>query len=356
VVAALAGAAPAAAGADGSVPPRFFGMMWDREIQEAPLALQDAEWARMAATGVESARVVFAWDRAQERRGGPVSFELTDPKVLNGARHGIDVLPVAIYSPPWAREVPGQIGSAPSDPHDYADYLTAAIRRYGPRGSLWREHPDVPYRPVRVWQIWNEPQLPSHWMPQRDWPEQYGRLVRVAYRAVKRADPGATVVLAGLANASWLELDRLYRRGRIAGSFDVAAIHHYSRRPSDFVELTRRMRQTLVKHGDGRLPIWWTELGVSASAGRLDAPGSEHFQTTDRGMASGLVKSYRALIAHRRKLRVRRIYWYTWASSYRPLTGVFDFAGVNVFDGVSVQPKPAALAYRRVVSAYRSGR
>jgi hypothetical protein len=355
-IAALAATAPAAHAGERTVPPRFFGVMWDKEIQDAPLVLQDREWARMAANGVESARVVFAWDRAQPDRGGPISFAHTDPMVANGARHGIDVLPVAIYAPPWARVQPGEVGSAPSDRSAYTAYLVAAIERYGPGGAFWRERPELRYRPVRIWQIWNEPHLPSHWLPQSTWPERYGQLLRSSYRAVKRADPGARVVLTGLANASWRELNRLYLRGRVEGYFDVAAIHHYSRTPGDFLELTRRMRQTLDKYGDRDVSIWWTETGASASAGRLRAPGSEHFQTTDRGLAKRVAESYRLLARARRRFRIERVYWYTWASSYQPAPSVFDYSGMSVFDGSATSPKPALSAYRRIARSYRRGR
>ena len=36
-------------------------------------------------------------------------------------------------------------------------------KRYGPRGSWWQDHPDVPKRPIRTWQIWNEPHLRFQW-------------------------------------------------------------------------------------------------------------------------------------------------------------------------------------------------
>jgi hypothetical protein len=348
--------APAASAAEHNVPPRFFGVMWDKEVQDAPLRVQNREWARMRGSGVGSARVIFSWNRAQPNPGGPISFAHTDPMVANGARRGIDVLPIVIYAPVWARVQPDVLGSAPSDRAAYAAYLVAAIERYGPRGSFWREHPELPRRPVRAWQIWNEPHLPSHWVPQTTWPERYGELLRSSYRAIKRADPRARVVLTGLANASWRELNRLYLRGRVRGYFDVAAIHHYSRFPSQFVELSRRMRLTLNKYGDRRVPIWWTEVGASASAGRLDAPGSEHFQTDDRGLATRVAATYRLLVRERRRFRIQRVYWYTWASAYEPAPSVFDYSGMSAFDGSALRRKPALAAYRRVALRYRRAR
>ncbi|MEA2141990.1 MAG: hypothetical protein QOI64_420, partial [Solirubrobacteraceae bacterium] len=61
---ALVAAAPAGAAAD-RVPSRFTGVMWDRHIQDAPLAVQKRQWSVMARSGVGSVRAIFAWHLAQ---------------------------------------------------------------------------------------------------------------------------------------------------------------------------------------------------------------------------------------------------------------------------------------------------
>lgn len=349
-------AAPAAAdAARRQVPPRFFGTMWDKQVQDASPAIQDAQWAKMAVNGVESARVIFSWNLAQEQQG-QTSFRYTDPMVENAARHGIEPLPVVTYAPPWARVERGELGSAPSDYAAYVAYLKILIGRYGPGGQFWAEHPDVPYRPVRTWQIWNEPGVQYQWSPQADWPERYGELLRMAYPAVKQADPGARVVMAGLANASWEELDALYDRGKVKGSFDVMAVHYYARISSQFLEVTKRLRASLDKHGDRAMPIWWTEAGASASRGKIDAPANKHFQTTDQGLANQLTKTYKLFVANRNKMRIGRVYWYTWASSYDPDAGTFDFSGMNRFDGRRVTARPALASYRKVARRYEGCR
>ena len=38
----------------------------------------------------------------------------------------------------------------------WATFLRDGAERYGPDGSFWVEHPDVPYLPIRTWEIWNE--------------------------------------------------------------------------------------------------------------------------------------------------------------------------------------------------------
>ena len=36
-------------------------------------------------------------------------------------------------------------------------FVKAAVRRYGPHGQFWTQHPELPNDPIRTWQVWNEP-------------------------------------------------------------------------------------------------------------------------------------------------------------------------------------------------------
>ena len=88
------------------------------------------------------------------------------------------------------------------------------MSRYGPRGSFWAAHPEVPRRPIRDWQIWNEPELPFYWDVPPDWtaawPSGYVKLLKAARRAIKSRDRRAKVVVAGLSGEGWKHLRRLY--------------------------------------------------------------------------------------------------------------------------------------------------
>jgi hypothetical protein len=340
--------APAGAAAR-LVPPRFTGVVWDKEIQDAPLAVQHEQWATMAASGVETTRVIFAWHLAQPKPNRPPSFDRTDVMVEESALHGIELLPVVTGAPPWARVIPGDLASAPLDQAGYVRYLSALVHRYGPRGSFWAARPDLPRRPIRAWQVWNEPHLPWQFAPNDQWPRRYGHILRRSYRAIKRADPGATVVLAGLANLAWEELGYIYDFGHGRGYFDVATIHIYSATPEDFAEIVRRFRRQLDRHGDRRVPIWITEAGASASYEEFRAPGMEHFQMTDDQMAGHIPLTYDVLARERRRTQVERVYWYTWASPYTIASGVFGYSGLNAYepDG-DVQPRPALLGYQQM--------
>ncbi len=125
-------------------------------------------------------------------------------------------------------------------------------------------------------------------------------MLDAAHDAVKEADPGAKVVLAGLTGTEdgspWDILRYQYRRGGILGSFDVAAMHLYTGKPENVVEGVRLFRRVMKRHGDGGKPVWLTEFGITASKGRTKAPRSQRtLRTTDRGMASFLHEAYRRL-------------------------------------------------------------
>jgi hypothetical protein len=351
LVAALlvATAAPAAA-AKRTVPQNFYGVNFDGDIAEPsiPDAVHDAQFAAMAEAGVETLRTSFYWAFAQSEPGAPFDHSRTDRIVQHAVAHGIEVLPVVIVAPAWAHDSADAF-APPRDPSQYAAYLTSLIGRYGPAGSFWADHPELPVRPLRQWQIWNEPHLHFQWSTAegQDWARSYGELLRTAYKAAKAADPGSRIVLAGLANQSWKFLSRLYRKGRIKGSFDVAALHPYTVVPRGVIVLSRRFRDVMRDRGDGGKRLWITEIGLPASEGRTDS--DNYLQTTDRGMAKFLEKSYGEIARTRRSRRVgvSRAYWYTWASSYSG--DLFRFTGLFHYDAASgrMDAMPAFRTYRR---------
>jgi hypothetical protein len=342
---------PAAAEARRTVPRGFFGANWNFEITEASAQTKELAWRRMAAAGVESQRLLFAWSSAQPTPHGPFDFSATDADVTLAVSHGIELLPVVGHAPRWARRGDAQ-NSPPSAPSDYAAYLRALIARYGCRGTFWTEHPELPKRAIRTWQIWNEPSRNYQWtIPKGErWAPGYGALLRASYRAVKDADAGARVVIAGLPNRSWRALDRLYREGDVHGFFDVGSVHPYTLHDHGVLTIVRNYRRVMKTHGDGRKAIRVTELGVPASKGRANSDFA--LQTDDAGAARFLKQSLNDLVANRGKLHVTRLNWFTWASSYAE-GSVFDYSGLVAYrpgsEGAgSMRAKPALRAYRKL--------
>ena len=273
----LAAAAPADA-AKRQVPHGLDGVLWDGQATEAPEAEQESQWALMARSGVESVRTAISWAAAQPTPGGPLNFSDMDQKVELASKHGIALLPVVLYTPSWAARAPGVFSSPPEHPSDYAAFMRRLVLRYGPGGSFWLEHPELPRRPVRDWQIWNEPHFDFYWSApgkdKRRWAREYVELLRKAKLAIEAVDPGARIVLAGLAEASWRTLAQLYRAGA-HGHFDVAAVQIFTHHPRFVMAAVRLIRRTLRDKGEGRKPIWVTETTFPAGKGKTTRPELE---------------------------------------------------------------------------------
>jgi hypothetical protein len=307
---------------------------------------------------VESVRAVFSWERAQPVSGAAVHYDQTDRLVTLAIHHGMRLLPVVADTPPWARAYPSRQFSPPADFNDFGVYLRALAERYGSDGTFWTEHPELPKKPIRVFQVWNEPDLSYRWVAKRGsryaWPGGYVRLLKVSRRALDETDPDAKLVLAGLTNDSWNHLRRLYKR-KVRGLFDIAAIQTYTSSPRNAMRAIRLFRSVMRRYGDGRKPMWATELGWPAAKGRMHLTRFQRsLVTTDRGMASRLGRVFAGL-AQKRKLRrygVGRVFWYTWSSPYHRLTDIFDWAGLRSYYKGKFKRKPALRAYTRVARRY----
>lgn len=343
----LAGAllfAPAfASAADAATPKGFFGVMVNGPLDDPAVDL-DAQAAAMKSAGVESWRVEMAWDQVEPAQG-QLAFGPTDRKVLAAARAGIDVLGLALRAPTWANGGSVNPFQPPKSPATYGEYLKALVTRYGPNGSLWVEHPEVARRPVRSWEIWNEPNLKDYFADQ-PFAKPYAALLRAAYGAVKGADKGATVLMASMANYSWRDLAKLLDVSGPKLKFDAAGAHPFSGRPSNAVKIVRLNRAALDKRGYRKVPLWLTELTWSSAKGKK-TPLTQNWETTEAGQASRLRDVFKLLLEERRSLKLARVFWYTWATLDNGSKNSFDYSGLNQFraDG-TFRAKPALAAFR----------
>jgi hypothetical protein len=356
VLTAAALALPAAASA--RVPQGFIGMNADGPLLTGQVNL-DAQLAAMARGGVESIRTSFYWSAAQpvssliyidpadyprytDVGGIPTNFGSTDAIVGAAARHGIGVLPVVWQAPGWASKHPGDPSSPPSDTTAYANYLVALVKRYGPKGTFWKQNPTVPKIPIRDWQIWNEPDSTKYWSEQPFVPG-YAALLKAAHGPLKKADKGARAVLAGFPSRSWVSLARLYRAGA-KKYFDVAAVHPFSLPVANIPRILVQDRRVMTKYRDAKKPFFVTETSWPSAKGKTTTKYG--FEVTPAGQAQKAKKVLEALALSRKLLNVERLYWYTWISLDTSTDAPFDYAGLQRLmpNGTLVQ-KPAFTAF-----------
>ncbi|MBX5442391.1 MAG: hypothetical protein IRZ32_12810 [Solirubrobacteraceae bacterium] len=345
--------APACASAR-TVPEGFFGVMADGVLMTRDDASFAHEFRLMKASGVETIRPVVYWADMQPERGGPLITLSLDRLMGEAARNGLRVVPVVLRAPAWARVDPSNFASPPRDPQDFAAYLQALIARYGPNGTFWAENPDVPKRPQRVWQVWNEPNLNRYWSSPKPFARDFVALQRAAYRAIKAADPGATVVLAGFGNDSWNALEKAYDAGLNGSMYDVAGMHPFSGRVANVMKIVRLNRQVMNRHGDARKPIMITEITWPSALG-TEATTTTGFETTEAGQARKLTEAYRGFMRRRKAWRIQNVIWSTWLTSDMGSTNSFDWSGLRRLNPADPagEPldKPALAAYRSLALA-----
>jgi hypothetical protein len=331
--------------------PRFLGVSVGSQILATPDA-GEKEIQQMVRSGVTTVRVVFPWSQIEPARGRPV-FAYMDPMVKLAASGGLEVLPVVVTTPAWAKKKPSDPAAPPKDPQDYARFLRALIGRYGPQGTFWKDNPDLPKVPIRAWQIWNEPSHDFYWSTQ-PWPASYVRLLKAAHSAIKSADPGGQTVLGGFPDRSWESLSAVLQAGG-GSAFDVAAVHPYTAKVANVLKIVQLDRKALRDGGEGSKPLWLTEVAYSSGQGNVLPKYAFGFETTEQGQALKLGQVLRLLNANKRKLGIQRMYVETWASEDRNPQSTWDWAGIREIRGDDVREKPAFGAFQDFGSQFRDG-
>ncbi|HEY5396038.1 MAG TPA: hypothetical protein VIL16_11640 [Trebonia sp.] len=343
-----------------AVPQGFVGVDADGPLFASGTTIDFSDQlSAMVASGVQSIRVAFNWASAQpystwadvpaaqraqftDVGGRPVDFQATDMIVAAAARHRVSVLPTVLYAPSWdATENPNGV-DYPRAPAPYGAYLTALIGRYGPHGSFWRLNPSVPKLPIRSWQIWNEPNLSYYW--KQPFAAGYVSLLRAAHAAIKRADPGAQVVLGALTNFAWKSIGQIYRIRGARNLFDAVAVNGFTLEPANVILYMRFMRSAMSHFGDGLKPLLATEISWPSAKGRTQQ--SFTFDTTEAGQARDLATVLRLIGADRVSLRLAGFYYYTWIGEEATGDPAFNFAGLLALHNGVVTAKPALAAFR----------
>jgi len=198
---------------------------------------------------------------------GRFDWNHADQVVAMAYQQGLHVIARLDLVPAWAR--PAGSSTRYLDPEHYADYAAFArtfAERY--RGKV--EHIVV----------WNEPNTAFEWGSRPPKPAEYVALLRATYAEIKRGNPDAVVLAAGLAPTTdspesgrgWddlLYLQAMYEAGA-QPYFDALAAHAYgwqapfSQRPDPGRVNFRRvelLRRVMEQNGDAGKKVLITEAG-----------------------------------------------------------------------------------------------
>jgi len=325
-----------AAGAQ-AVPAKFWGVVPQSN-------LSSEQFQRLGRGGVESIRVPLGWADLQPQSGGQINWSGVDEVVEKAARAGIDVLPTISGAPTWAvptaavpggggTKAPARLPVSAAAAAAWKVLLSEAVARYGPNGTYWSSHPGVPVKPIRAWQIWNEPNF--KYFVAKPNPAEYGKLVKISNSALKSVDPGAQVILAGLfsqpkgaryarvvrgkkkvynaTNVNYFAsyfLEQMYKSNPgIKSKFAGVSLHPYTGTWQYLTPEIEEVRKVLTAAGDARKGLWITEIGWSSGPPKSD--GTNSFAKGPAGQARELKGSFKLLKSKQAKWRIQRLYWFS---------------------------------------------
>jgi hypothetical protein len=252
--------------------------MWDAHMEPIVAAVQ---------------RLGFNWVKQQtpwsimEPEKGNYQWGSTDTIADALTANGLNPLFSVVKAPEWARPPTTNftVEGPPADPQDFANFLGAMAARY--KGK------------VKAYEVWNEQNLHYEWGNEELDPVRYMTLLKLAYVAIKTADPGAVVISGALtptgAPPPWAiddyqYLESMYQNG-LKESCDAVGAHPSGynvppdadwqtwERPGLFFQgpvnnrhhswsfgaTMEGYRNIMLKYDDGAKTLWPTEFGWASS-------------------------------------------------------------------------------------------
>jgi hypothetical protein len=223
----------------------------------------DNYMSNLQTLGAGWVRFDFDWSRIQPDSASSYDWSAYDTIVRAANRHGLHVIGIIDFTPAWAR--PGDCQNAkqcaPADPATYGNFASAVAARYKSQG-------------VRVWEIWNEPNTQTFWLPTPN-TDQYSKLLRSASVAIHDQESNAIVLSASPAPASTNStsispvdfVKALYADGDKT-YFDAVGDHPYTfpltpdANADQAWAQMNTIRSIMVKNGDSAKKVWITEFGA----------------------------------------------------------------------------------------------
>ena len=234
----------------------------------------------MAEIGAGWERLILPWDQIEPDAAGDFSHlgqTLTKGQVQSELDRGTKVAGLFQFTPAWAaanpgdgkRSVPKNLNLAFDDPENYfGQYVYQTVKYYSGQ--------------IDQWIVWNEPEFrPGDpgaggsytWLGSD---EQFAQLLKVAYLAIKKANPNAVVSFPG--TSYWIDVNsnRALYYDRIlsilaqdpsaaANNYyhDVVSLNLY-RAPDDVYRVHGVFKNIQTKYGIDK-PVWLTETNAMPS-------------------------------------------------------------------------------------------
>ncbi|MBI4319868.1 MAG: cellulase family glycosylhydrolase [Chloroflexi bacterium] len=283
-------------------------------------ATTERDLANVKSAGFGWVKQRFEWRYIEGNGKGKFEWNEPDRIVEAIGKAGLKVIARVDNQPKWSRKDDLFPGTGPPDnPADFVDFIYALAGRYKGR--------------IHAYEIWNEPNLAREWGNKQPNAAEYVAMLREANKAIKRADPTAIVITAGLspttASGAIATPDVAYLKEMYAvgarDHFDVLGVHGagYKAPPEmspDEIAADARynhgepgvgrvygfrhvedLRAVMVQNGDENKQVAVLEFGWT-SDNRPGSPYAWH-AVTEEEKADYLVRAY----------KYAKQNWFPWA-------------------------------------------
>jgi len=300
----------------------------------------ESELDQIAAAGFKVVRMDFTWDPIEKTRG---RYDWSAYDQLTSAldKRGLRAMYVLDYSN-------GLYESAvvSRDPVDGKQRTSVASPQHGESVAAfarWAAAAARHYRGRRIiWEIWNEPNI-DFWTPKPD-VRQYTTLAQATCKAVREADPQATIVAPAVSRIPLAFLESFFASGVLA-ELDAVSVHPYraaNKPPETAAEDYHKLRQLIERYAPStrkQIPILSGEWGYASHT---------------RGVSPDMQANYLARQQLSNLLNgVPLSIWYDWKDDGTNPSESEHHFGTVTWD---LKPKPAYLAAQtltRELGGYR---
>lgn len=188
------------------------------------------------------------------------------------------------------------------DPKKWEEFVDYMVRRFG--------------RYVKVWEVWNEPDSPDYLRPNTA--DNYIPILEIAYNRIKKIDPDAKVLAAGMTSPNPGFADELYSK---TNKFDALSFHLYycgwyrdAGNHDKLINDLNSLKGVINKHQGSK--AWVTEIGCSTGSYNIDENFQQHYlsEAIPLVMESGFVE----------RILIYNIRNYTYGDPYEDNFGLLD--------------------------------
>lgn len=227
------------------------GLCEDYPEETTTLEIIRKDMELLKRSGINLLRISFGWDGIETQKDNYTWGFWDDYVRIAVDEYGITLIPYICYTPAWnsTGDTTNFWNHTPKDYEEFGEFVFDLVTRFKDR--------------IKSWELWNEADIKAYWSGDA---EDYARLTKIGSQAVRRADPNAIVVLAGLAGHTEF-IRTLFRDFDLSPYVDVVNLHSYcetwEEKPLEsLVGYVNTVADIIKTYGNNQ-SIWMAEVGYS---------------------------------------------------------------------------------------------